>query len=110
MKNYLFLIATLVFLLGCGKKFTPVPADLIQPKAFTSLLMDIRLAEANQKLLNQKGFRQENLLDSSYNLVYKIHGVDAQKVKDSYDFYVLHPEWMNKITNDVIDKLNHLEP
>jgi Domain of unknown function (DUF4296) len=110
MKNYLFIFIILSTLFACGNKYTPVPSNLIQPEKFTNILMDIRLAEANQKLMQQQGYRAENLLDSSYYLVYKIHGVDASKVKDSYDFYVLHTEWMSKITDDIIDKLNHMEP
>ncbi len=109
MKIYLYLFLIVGFFGACGTKYTPVPVSMIQPNDFTLIMMDLRLAESNQKLLHQQGQRDINLLDSSYQLVYKIHGVTAVDVEKSYNFYVMHPEWMDKITNDVIDKLNRLE-
>ncbi|MFT4523769.1 MAG: hypothetical protein ACI8ZN_002725 [Bacteroidia bacterium] len=94
---------------ACKSKFAPVPGHLIQPKKFTLILTDIRLAEANQKIMTQHGLRESNYIDSSYHLIYHLHNVSVKDVEESYEFYVFHPEWMDKITNDVIDNLNHLD-
>lgn len=109
MKNYLIWLAVPILILGCRNKFSDVPGNVIPPKKFTEILTDIRLAEANHKYLHQQGLRKDQLLDSSYHVVYSLHGVTEEKVIRSYTFYVMHPEWMDKITVDVIDQLNHLE-
>ena len=108
MKNYLIILSLGLMVFGCRPKYSQVPGNIIQPDRFTAILLDIRLAEANQKLLLQQGIHETQLLDSSYHIVYKVHNVSQDVVLESYHYYVLHPEWMDKITNDVIDRLNHL--
>lgn len=79
------------------------------PEQFTQLIVDIRLAEAQQKVLRQKGFYDRDLIDSSYQKIYRLHKVSEEDVVRSYQFYIDNPEWMEKLSADAIDALNKME-
>lgn len=93
---------------ACTPQFAPVPNEVIQPEKFTDIMVDIRLAEAQQKVYRQKGFYDDNLVDSSYQMIYESYNVSIDKVEKSYNFYVSHPNWMEKLSSEVIEKLNKM--
>lgn len=107
----LLIIITLGLLssFGCTPQYAHVPSNVISPEDFTEIIIDIRLAEAQQKVFRQKGIYDNNLIDSSYQMIYYLRGVTAEEVERSYDFYIAHPNWMEKISADVIEKLNKME-
>lgn len=111
LKTNLGLISTLfvVFTFSCTPQFAPVPNELIQPEMFTDIMVDIRLAEAQQKVFRQNGYYDEHLVDSSYQMIYASYNVSMDKVEKSYNFYVSHPNWMEKLSAEVIEKLNKME-
>jgi hypothetical protein len=95
--------------MSCTPQFAHVPTDVIGPEEFTEIIIDIRLAEAQQKIYRQKGVYDNQLIDSSYQMIYYLRDVTAEDVERSYDFYKAHPNWMEKISADVIEKLNQME-
>ena len=96
-------------MIGCTPQYAHVPANVISPEEFTEIIIDIRLAEAQQKVYRQKGFYDNELIDSSYQMIYHLRGVTSEEVERSYTFYTEHPNWMEKISADVIEKLNKME-
>tara|TARA_B100000745_G_scaffold72421_1_gene43425 strand:- start:200 stop:508 length:309 start_codon:yes stop_codon:yes gene_type:complete len=96
-------------LVACTPQYAHVPSDVISPEEFTKIIIDIRLAEAQQKIYRQKGYYDNDLIDSSYQMIYHLRGVSAEDVERSYTFYTGHPNWMEKISADVIEKLNKME-
>ena len=106
----LLMLGLMMMVFGCKPKYPDVPSNLIQPQEFTDILFDLRLAEANQKVLQHAGLRPLNLNDSSYHIVYKVHNVTKEHVTESYAFYTHEPVWMDKISTDILDRLNQMEP
>ena len=104
----LFILILGVSLFGCMNQYAPVPSDVIDSEKFTDIVVDIRLAEAQQKVYRHKGFFDSDLLDSSYQMIYTVHDVSEEQVVRSYNFYVQHPNWMDKIAEDAIEKLNRM--
>ena len=98
-----------IAIVGCTPQYALVPSDVISPEEFTEIVIDIRLAEAQQKIYRQKGFYDNNLIDSSYQMIYNLRDVTADEVERSYNFYTEHANWMEKISADVIEKLNKME-
>ena len=103
-----FVVVSMVF--GCMPKYPEVPGNVIGPDKFSDILFDLRLAEANRKVLQHSGIRIENLTDSSYHLVYEMHQVTPEEVRRSYDFYTHEPVWMDKFSAEILDRLNQMEP
>ncbi len=94
---------------ACYNKMGKRPNEVMPPEQFTQLIVDIRLAEAQQKVLRQKGFYDRDLIDSSYQKIYRLHKVSEEDVVRSYQFYIDNPEWMEKLSADAIDALNKME-
>ena len=94
---------------ACYNKMGKMPSDVISPEQFTQLIVDIRMAEAHQKVLRQKGYYDRDLIDSSYQQIYALHKVSEEDVVRSYKFYIDNPEWMEKLSADAIDVLNKME-
>ena len=103
----LTLLFTSVFF-GCMNQYAPVPSNVIKPEKFTDIVVDIRLAEAQQKVYRHKGFFDSDLLDSSYQVIYHVHQVSEADVVRSYNFYVQYPNWMDRIAEDATEKLNRM--
>ncbi len=95
--------------LGCTPQFAHVPNDVIEPEVFTELIVDIRLAEAQEKVYRQKGIYNKELLDSSYQMIYALRGVTPSEFERSYNWYLNHPNWMEKLSAEAIEKLNRME-
>ncbi|MBI1305715.1 MAG: DUF4296 domain-containing protein [Bacteroidetes bacterium] len=107
--RWFVLVMLISFSVSCKQKYEPVPSNCIAPEKFVNILKDIRLAESNQRMLQNKGFSQTELLDSSYQIIFKIHNVSREKVMRSYNFYVQNPEWIDKMSADVLEELNKME-
>jgi hypothetical protein len=105
----ILLLFSTVVLMACTPQYAVVPSNVISPEVFTEIVIDIRLAEAQQKIYRQKGFYDNNLIDSSYQMIYYLRGVTVEEVERSYTFYTEHSNWMEKISADVIEKLNKME-
>lgn len=108
-KQILSLIVILVLLSSCAKKKAKIPDHIIPIRQFSNIITDIRLAESNNKLAERGGQRANNLLDSSYQLIFKIHQVEAQKVDSSFRWYAKHPDYQQDIDNYVLENLNRLQ-
>jgi hypothetical protein len=109
VSGLILLVMLCILGVACTPQFAHVPGDVIQPEEFTEILLDIRLAEAQQKIYRQKGVYDNLLLDSSYQMIYYLRDVTAEEVERSYMFYTAHPNWMEKISSNVIEKLNQME-
>ena len=103
IKSIFLYTVVVVLLMACTPQFANVPGNVISPEEFTEIIIDIRLAEAQQKIYRQKGFYDTDLIDSSYQMIYHLRGVSAEDVERSYTFYTQHPNWMEKISADVIE-------
>lgn len=109
MRRLLQFIICLTALLACSNQMGNLPNDIIQPNEFGEIVLDIRLAEAHQKVLRQKGRYNADLVDSSYQVIYALHDVTENEMVRSYQFYINHPQWLEKLSSDVIEQLNKME-
>jgi len=99
----------LIVFVACAKKAPKMPDVVIPTDEFSALMMDIRLAETNQKLLTRAGGAPENFLDSSYQLIYKIHDVTPYQVDTSFKWYAEHPELLKEVDQKILENLNRLQ-
>jgi hypothetical protein len=94
---------------SCAKKKAKIPDHIIPIREFSNIITDIRLAESNNKLAVRGGQGSNNLLDSSYQLIFNIHQVKAQNVDSSFRWYAKHPDYQQEIDNYVLENLNRLQ-
>jgi len=109
MQIYTIALALTALLGACKQKKTEVPSHLLQPEKFAAVLVDIRLAEAQQKISIRNGKTRDNFLDSNYYLIYRLHEVEAEQVDTSFKWYARHPDVLQTVDEIVLEKLNRLE-
>jgi DNA-binding transcriptional ArsR family regulator len=83
---------------------------IIGEKKLTSLLVDLHLAEAIG-MQTQRGIIDDYQIDSAslYGSVFNKHGVTKAMLDSTMYYYSLQPEKLQKIMNNVIAELKHLE-
>jgi len=107
--KYIGTVLLLFCLLACAKKAPIIPEVVLPIDEFSALMMDIRLAETNYKLLIRAGGASENFLDSNYRLIYALHGVNTAQVDTSFKWYSEHPALLKEVDQQVLENFNRLQ-
>lgn len=81
-----------------------IPKDVLAKDKMTSILVDVHLAEAAMTLNNSQ--RDTAKVMEYYEFIYKNHNTTKKQFTESYDFYLSHPELLNKIYDDVLVELS----
>lgn len=82
------------------------PADVASADTMTSLFIDIHLAEARIGRTIQHYDSSRMAYRVVHKNILKKHGLTDSTYKRSYDYYVNHPELMDKIYERVLDSLS----
>ena len=105
MVKHLFLIVLLltVSLVSCQREKRP--ERLLSPKEMAAFLVDVYLAEARvEKLSLQKDSAMKLFLPYE-SKVMKKYGIQDSTLKKTYQYYMAHPDELEKIYDSVIDTL-----
>ena len=98
----------LFFTPACSKKKQSVPDGVLSQQKMIDVFTDLRLAEGSYRVLSQNGISSYNYIDSSYQLIYKTHQVEAWQVDSSLTYYSRNPKELNKIFKAVADNITDL--
>jgi hypothetical protein len=104
--TYCLLLLMAILAVSCSpRKY----GDIISPKKFVNVLVDIHLADgiAVENMSHGKGA----LLDSSslYGSVFKKYGVTRTMFDSTMSYYSEHPDDFQKVYNKVTAKLKRME-
>lgn len=105
----IYIIAILYFhfsLLSCRKKSVEIPADVLKQQEMIAVLVDVQIAEAALTQRAVTGTSLQSYTASYYKDVFEKHKITPQKYIRSMGWYTRHPELMNKIYEEVINRLS----
>lgn len=102
-KIFLFLV-TLTLLIGCKQE--EKPARLLTEEEMTRILIDIYIGEEKINRLNLRRDSAEKIFEQAAPLVFKLAGVSDSLFLESYNYYVAHPQELEKIYSILVDSLN----
>ncbi|MFC6999792.1 DUF4296 domain-containing protein [Rufibacter roseus] len=105
MRKHLCLLFMPVVLLACGPK-DDKPADVVSEDAMTSLMLDIHLTEAIVNRTYHHVDTSRMVYQKAHKDLLKKHGLTDSSFKYSYDYYVQHPDIMDKIYERILDSLS----
>ncbi len=109
MKKFLVLGFCCFFWVKCIEKETPPPANILDQNTFTSVMIDVQLAEGKD---TQKSYvtrdKKEKVADL-YPAIFEKHRVDPEAFLATYEYYISHPGKMGKIYEQVLDSLSKLD-
>ena len=102
MKQSAVFILSLLLCIGCNSSIEK-PSHLLSENTMVEILTDVYLHKQQSYLVET----QANALDLSKldaQIIQK-HGASTEEFKESFHYYVLHPEIYSKILTTVRDKL-----
>lgn len=112
MKSYV-LKSIVAFLLisvfiSCGKKTVSIPSDVLPKKQMIEVMTDVQLAEAAKDVAMSED-KTKNTIQEYYAFIFNKHRITKEQFQKSFDFYKTHPELMEEIYSEVINRLSELQ-
>jgi hypothetical protein len=110
--KYVFPIVSIVilcFVFSCSEKPGSPPDNLINKDKMTTVLVDVHLAEASTEARSVTPQLIDQIAALRYQLVFKKHGISLLQFQDSYDYYLDHPELLNEIYIEVVNRLSAMD-
>lgn len=99
---------TMIFT-GCNKEEAP-PEGTLPEQKMADILTDIHIAESRVTRLQLKSLDSSILIfDQLKKEVWKKNKVDTLVYKNSYSFYMTHPEYMTRIYENVAKQIERRE-
>lgn len=105
LKCYIGLVFFIALALSSCQK-EKRPADVLTPEELSKLMVDLYLAEARmtgQNIATDSALKFFIPFEEKLKLK---HGVGDSIIRKSYQYYVAHPEQLEKIYDSVIDTLS----
>lgn len=113
--TYILLAISLVSLtIGCEKSdketINLVKTSPLTEEKMITVLTDIHLAES---WLKQRKIDKDTLahktMEDKYQVIFDLHKVTASDFETSFQYYITHPDEMNRLYEKVIEHINKLE-
>ncbi len=100
---------TLTVMFACqNKKELQIPENILKKEEIIPVIIDMHIADAtliSQQLDNKETrFKGENY----YEMVFQKHNITRKQFDESIAFYARHPDFYEKIYDDVIAKLSFM--
>lgn len=102
-------MAVILLAWGCGQKKEPVPDDLLDRETFTSLMLDVQLAEGLKSQRSRSSTFSKDWSREVYDDIFIRHGVSEEDFQETYSWYQGRPDLMEGIYEQVLDSLSKLE-
>lgn len=94
---------TLLMILSCGQKEVKIPSHIIPEDKMVEVIKDIQLLEAAHKDMGLFGLEKQNVIDTSYVIIFNKHEIKASEFDSSHNFYTQYP----KLYEQLMDKVEH---
>ena len=117
MKRFYFLPITVYFLLvfSCGQKqATAIPSDVLPKEKMAQVMTDIHIAEAEKDLSGPPDLPAPQASPVSkatinFQKIFEKHKITKEQYDKSLNFYIEHPELLDKVYEDVLNELSKMQ-
>lgn len=103
------IVLFLMVLMSCKTEITELPEGVLPPEKMKIILADIHLADALAETKAEAGLSEKMLNEKYYQQIFAELGVSKATFYTSYKFYETHPEWMNKLYDEVLTEMSQKE-
>lgn len=104
MLKKVFLLAVVV-LLGACESAPQDPTNILSEAKMVDIMIDVRIAEGQVNGLSLSQDSAQSLYEYLENKIFETHEIDSAEYVQSYEYYMLNPMKMLRITDTVIDSL-----
>ena len=95
----------MLFLTGCRKEVT-IPEHLLGKDEMINVLLDLHIAEAEIVSLRVKRDSSEIYFREAEKVIFEKFGIPDSIFKESYEFYLENPEFLEEVYSAVVDSLS----
>lgn len=96
-----------IFLTACGGKGDQTPEGILSEEEMVELMVDVHLVEGARSGVTIMG--DSLSLDTYYRTVLVKHGLDSTSYRQNFDYYSSHPDKLEVIFEEVVERLSILE-
>ena len=101
-------ISVFFFFFSCGgSKQEQIPVGVLAKDKMVKILSDIQLAEGELTFNNSQTIIDPAADTISYSVIFANNKIKKADYDSSMKYYTLHPELLNEIYDEVINKLEH---
>jgi hypothetical protein len=106
MKNWIFIV---LFFVSCspGADRKEAPDNLIEKDKIVDILTELMKLEGHANAQYIQVTRYEKLMTTSADSLFKTKGVSSKQFEASFEYYAHQQTDLEKIYEEVLDKLNH---
>lgn len=104
-----YILLILVLITSCtSPEEEGIPENVLPPEKFTSVMIDVQITE---------GMRAQGVdiitpgdgVEGAYEEIFSKHQINKEAFDESYNYYLDHPDQMEKIYEQVLDSLSKLD-
>ena len=99
----------LILLSACKSEFVDVPKDVIAMDKMEIILADMHITDAVAESKAQLGMNEKLLTQEYHEQVFKNNEITRAEFLKSYKFYEANPKLLNKMYDDILDKMSKRE-
>jgi len=86
-----------------------MPADVFPIEKMKMIMADMHIADAVAEMKGKGGANEAEVTRELYAQIYKNNGVTEEQFNKSYQFYLSHPVWQNKLYEEILTELSKRE-
>jgi len=98
-----------ILLTACKSEFPDVPKDVIAMDKMEVILADMHIADAVAETKAQVGMSEKILIQEYHEQIFNNHSITRAEFLKSYKFYESNPKLLNKMYDDILDKMSKRE-
>lgn len=107
--NFSFLLSlafVFIFISSCKDKTIIIPPYVLPQDTMTSIIVDFQLLEASKIKKSEKDSILPDSLLLQYSLILNKHNISQFQFEQSFDFYKLHPKFLEQIYEKAVNELH----
>lgn len=103
------ILCLFIFLSACKSELPDVPKDVIAMDKMEIILADMHITDAVAETKAQFGMNEKLLTQEYHEQIFKNHGTTRHEFLKSYKFYEANPKLLNKMYDDILEKMSKRE-
>ncbi len=109
MLRVIFYFLMCSMLCACSKQPDKVPAGILPKDKMIVVLLDIHVAESSVNSRGMTNLELNKLVAVKYEAIMKKHGTTYAIFKESFEYYLHHPEQFELIYQEIVNQLTAME-
>ncbi len=103
------ILCLFIFVSACKSELPDIPKDVIPMDKMEIILTDMHITDAVAETKAQLGMNERLLTEEYHGQIFKNHAISREDFLKSYKFYEANPKLLNKMYDNVLEKLSKRE-